>query len=376
MEAVFAIEITAIIVVAPSGARSLGLAPEMSGWMVNSYLYSVFISMAVFYAFRRFIVKHIPAAACFYFGIILFIIGNLMCWGGYSAASFFTGRVIQGIGGALAMTGDLWAACEYYHEKITIPLFWAECGCAIGVIIGPTIGGFIASGGEESWRLLFLVNASIGIVTALGAWSALRGKKSTQSSGLNREFRIPGWFVRLVLVQCAVAALAVGAEFLMSDYTQVRLGESPRIVGLLLVVASIGTILGSKWMAGYDRSFVKSAQIALVVLVVAHIMLAGTLFLNSMLMSVLPIFVIGTCIGIANVAIYAEIAKKMEPVFFLPATILYLIAMQIGYSMGVETISLTESRAWSLAGTETMMVIVALVPLLLLLGWMKFKKTA
>jgi len=374
MEAVFAIEVTASIVIAPGAIRSLGLPQESAGWIVNSYLYMAFSCMALVYAARRFVVRYISAAKVFYIGIWLFVAGNLMCWIPGGASQLFTGRIIQGIGGALAMTGELWAACEYYREKITIPLFWAECGSAIGVVIGPALGGFIASIGSEGWRILFMLNAVIGIATVLGAWAALRGRTGTKEAGIDEPFRLSGWFVWLVLIQCAVAALTVGAEFLMSDYIQVKLNQSSRFVGLLAVLASIGSIAGSKWMAQYNRSFVKYAQISLGVLIVVHIGLVATLFWANIFLAILPILFIGICMGVANVATYAEIAEKVKPAFFLPATLVYLIAMQIGNAVGVQTVSLTEGRGWTLLMTEIITILVTLVPVLLVLGIIRFRK--
>jgi MFS family permease len=375
MEAVFAIEVTASIIIAPNGIRSLGLRPELAGWIVNSYLYSAFLSMAVLYALRRFIVRYLPAAKCFYLGIGVFVAGNLMCWVDGPAPLLFAGRVIQGFGGALAMTSELWAACEYYQEKITIPLFWAECGSAIGVVIGPALGGYIASCPGETWRDLFLINAAIGAVTAITAWIALRKETPVKAAFDDRPFRIDLRFSQLVLMQGAVVALAVGAEFLMSDYIQVKLGQSPRFVGFLAILASIGSILGSKWMARYDHSFMKYAKAALYGLAAAHIGLAALLFTGNIILSALPVFFIGICMGTANVAIYAKIVKKLEPAFFLPATLLYLMCMQVGSAVGVQTISLTESRGWPLLNTEIVMILVSIAPVLLvaLYSYSKFR---
>ncbi|MDD3089380.1 MAG: MFS transporter [Candidatus Omnitrophica bacterium] len=374
MEAVFAIEITASIIVSPNGVRSLGLNPELAGWIVNSYLYAAFISMALFYALRRFVIKFIPAVRCFYAGVGIFIVGNLICWVDGNAPILFTGRVIQGFGGALAMTGELWAACEYYREKITIPLFWAECGGAIGVIIGPALGGFIASSGSGTWRLLFLVNAVIGIITAITAWIALRRKPRTEAAFTAKPFHMDIWFIRLVLMQCAVAALAIGAEFLMSDYIQIKLDKSAHFVGYLAILASIGSIAGSRWMARYNNSFLKYTKAALAGLVIAHIGLAASLYTGVLVLASLPVFFVGICLGIANVAIYAKIAQKVQPVFFLPATLLYLIGMQIGNAVGVQTISLTESRGWTLLNAEIVMISVSIAPVLLIALYARFKR--
>lgn len=374
MEAIFAIEITASIIIAPIGIRSLGLNSELAGWIVNSYIYATFASMVVFYVLRRSIARHMPAAKSFYFGICVFIAGNLMCWVNADATLFFTGRVIQGMGGALAMTSELWAACEYYKEKITIPLFWAECGSAIGVVIGPAIGGVIASCGSVTWRFLFLMNALIGIVTALSAWIALKNEKTPKEVCHDKPFRMENWFLRLVFMQCAVAALAIGAEFLMSDYIQIKLQQSSRFVSILAIIASVGSILGGKWMAGYNRLFTKCAKAALAVLVIAHIGLATSLFTGNLILSVPPVFLIGICMGMANVAIYAKIAKKIEPIFFLPATIIYLIGIQIGSAVGIQSISLTESRGWPLFNTEIIMILMAIVPVILIAIYPKLKQ--
>ena len=376
VELVFVIEVTACVVIAPSAVKSLHLDPSLSGLIVNSYLYVAFASLVIFLALRKWIVRILSAGRCLYWGAWIFVIGNLACLQAASIELFLIGRVIQGFGGAMAMVGELWSASEVYNKKITVALFWAECGSAIGIVIGPAMGGFIAGLGTGTWRILFIINAAIGATSAVTAWYALRVESIATSPALIKKFRITEWFMWLILVQAAVAALAIGAEFLMSDYLQVRIHKSPNFVGYMATLASIGAIAGSWIMLIINRSFTKYAQNALYTMIAMHILMVFLIMNNYINLSSVPIFGVGMCLGIANVAIYAEISKKVGQDFFLPATLIYLVAVLAGNALGIEMVALTEGRGWSLSHAEFVMVIAPLIPLGAMMLWrLRFPKT-
>lgn len=371
VEIVFVVEVTACVVIAPSAARSLRLDPSLSGLIVNSYLYVAFASLLFILAISKWLAKIFPAGKCLYLGAWIFVIGNLACLQAVSVKLFMLGRVIQGIGGALAMVGELWSASEVYNKKITVALFWAECGSAIGIVIGPALGGFIAGLGPGTWRLLFVINAIIGASSALAARYALSVESNAMNPTPIKEFRIASWFMWLIIVQAAIAALAIGAEFLMSSYLQNRLNKTPGFVGVMATVASVGGVIGSWLMVKINRSFTKYAQNTLISMAVLHILMVFLIVNRHIDISSIPILGIGICLGMANVAIYAEISQKVNQDLLLPATLVYLVAVLLGNALGIELVSLTEGRGWPIFNAELAMVTAPLVPVAAMLFWRK-----
>lgn len=371
VEIVFVVEVTACVVIAPSAARSLRLDPSQAGMIVNSYLYVAFASLLFFLAISKWVAKILPAGRCLYAGAWIFVAGNIACLQAVSVELFMLGRVVQGIGGALAMAGELWSASEVYNKKITVPLFWAECGSAIGIVIGPALGGFVAGLGPGTWRLLFVINAIIGASSALAARYALRAEPAAMNPTPIKEFRIASWFMWLIIVQAAVAALAIGAEFMMSNYLQTKLHKSPSFVGVMATVASVGGIIGSWVMLKINSSFTKWAQRSLIAMTIFHVSMVSLIANGQIEIAAIPILGIGICLGMANVAIYAEISQRVGQELLLPATLVYLLAVLLGNALGIEAVSLTEGRGWSIPSAEIVMVIAPLVPVAAMLFWRK-----
>ena len=364
IEVCFAIEVTAAIVVAPSIVRTLGLQTESTAWIINSYLAAVFVVMLFLLGAQRALAKRVRPEGCFHAGIWMFVAGNACCWWAHSPSWFFAGRILQGVGGALAMTGELWAASRYCRERITTPLFWAECGTALGVVVGPALGGLLAGYSAEGWRMLFAMNAFLGLATALTAFIGLPFGLPDSPAAPGKTYRPAGWMIWIIVLQGAVSALAVGAEFLFSDVLQLRWGYGPRAVGCLGLLASIGAIAGSGWMTRQKGHYARCALAALGALIPAHILLAVALARGLLPLMGASIIAIGVAMGVANVAVYAEIAKRTQAIYFLPSTLWYLIIMQLGYALGIQITSWSQETGLTLSVSESVVIIAALLPIL------------
>ncbi len=113
-------------------------------------------------------------------GLAIFAGGSLACGLATGLGPLLTGRVVQAIGGALAVTASLeLLTASRPSERQGIAL-WVGAG-AIGAALGPGIGGFLTE--LVSWQSIFLVQVPVALLTA-----ALLGPAVFEET---REWKVP-----------------------------------------------------------------------------------------------------------------------------------------------------------------------------------------
>jgi MFS family permease len=368
IEAFAALEVTAVIVASARIAGNLGIREEMSSMIINSYLYPLFAVMVVALVLSRWISRTVPPVPFFLSGLVLFSAGNVACFLSQTPAAFFAGRFVMGVGGAVAFAGQLWTLADFHRWRITRPLVWGEVGAAIGVVAGPLVGGFFAQHAPGGWRDFFLVNAGLGLITAVFAVLGLRGRVAEHLAGTTpRGEASPGRRTTIVMTawQVAVSALIVGAEYLFSDYLQHKAGKSPMFVGGMTALASVGAIAGSLWAARLESRLHQLPPLAAAGLFASLGALAVCLDSGSYLLSGIPIFAAGLGMGLASVSIYACIVKESAPYQFLTRSMIYLLGMQSGNALGVQAVGIAEMLHLGVVATAAAL---AAVPLLVTAG--------
>ncbi|WP_307827967.1 MDR family MFS transporter [Nocardioides sp. SYSU D00038] len=104
-------------------------------------------------------------------GIVLFVVGSLLCGLAWNMGTLIAARVVQGLGaGAVQSTGmtvvgDIYSLEERAKVQAYLASVWA-----VSSLVGPTLGGLFSD--HLSWRWIFLVNLPIGLVAA---WLLRRG---------------------------------------------------------------------------------------------------------------------------------------------------------------------------------------------------------
>lgn len=100
-------------------------------------------------------------------GIVLFLVGSLLCGFAWSMPSMIAFRLLQGLGAgsmqtvAITIAGDIYAP----RERLRIQ-GWLSAVWAIAAVAGPVVGGIIVQ--QFNWSWIFWVNVPIGIVTIIG----------------------------------------------------------------------------------------------------------------------------------------------------------------------------------------------------------------
>lgn len=164
-------------------------------------------------------------------GIVLLLVGSLLCGFAWSMPSLIVFRLIQGLGaGAIVpitatIIGDLYKLEERGRAQGMIAAVWAISG-----VLGPLAGALIVD--HISWAWIFWINLPFGAVTILGLLAFLHEKVETHSARIDYmgallfSISIGALLVLLteadaaparVLVLLAVLFVATGAWFLVHE---------------------------------------------------------------------------------------------------------------------------------------------------------------
>jgi EmrB/QacA subfamily drug resistance transporter len=176
-------------------------------------------------------------------GIATFMAGSLLTGASPNIMVMLIGRIIQGLGAAMASPSTLSILTTTYTGRRRGIAFgiWGAIAGAAGAL-GPLVGGYLTT--YASWRWSFLINIPIGIIALLGAYFFIAESKSAyekydpdilgaalialglgpiifglvQGQNLgwitpSQPFSILGWEWPFTSVSVTPVAIAVGAVF-------------------------------------------------------------------------------------------------------------------------------------------------------------------
>jgi len=161
----------------------LGASLVDAQWISNSYM--LFLSALVLLggaAGDVFGVRNIFAA-----GIVLFIVTSAICALAPTADLLILARGAQGIGAALMVPGSLAIIAKAYPSESRGQAIgtWAAFS-SLTTALGPFIGGMVLSFGDPwMWRLIFAINAPIGLVVLLMLWAKVPRDRPTSKRSLD-----------------------------------------------------------------------------------------------------------------------------------------------------------------------------------------------
>jgi MFS family permease len=183
----------------PSIARAFGV--PLSGnieWVLIGYLVVI---AAVLLTFGR-LADMLGRKPLFLAGLAVFTLGSAFCGAAPSLGTLIAARCFQGLGAAAILCVNV--------AMITRSFPAAERGralglnmilLALGVSVGPTIGGILTQ--ALNWRWIFYVNLPIGALVLFAAWRRLTDRYHLE----RQRFDLPG----AALLATGLAALAGAA---------------------------------------------------------------------------------------------------------------------------------------------------------------------
>ena len=131
-------------------------------WLFSGYLLAVTVTLPVYGKLSDTFGRKPVLIA----GIILFLVGSVLCATAWSMWALIAFRVVQGLGGGAlqgtvqTIAADLYPLKERPKIQAKLSTVWATSSIA-----GPALGGLLA--GYVDWRWIFLINIPVGLVALL-----------------------------------------------------------------------------------------------------------------------------------------------------------------------------------------------------------------
>ncbi len=160
-------------------------------------------------------------------GLVLFTASSALCGFSPSLGFLIGSRALQGLGGALLMAvSPAMLVAAFPAKERGRALGLNAVFVALGVSVGPTLGGFITA--TTSWRWIFFVNVPIGLI-GLAATLLFLKERVQRSPG---RFDPVGAALLAIGLACLTAALSFGQE----------IGWASPVILTLLIVSIIALI--------------------------------------------------------------------------------------------------------------------------------------
>src|SRR6266700_887922 len=133
-------------------------------WIIIGYL---MVIAAVLLTFGR-LADMLGRKPIFMAGLIIFVLGSVLCGFAPSLPMLILARLFQGLGGALIFSVNLaMITSTFPNNKRGLALGLNAVVVSLGVAAGPTIGGIITQ--YLTWRWIFFVNVPITLIVLLAA---------------------------------------------------------------------------------------------------------------------------------------------------------------------------------------------------------------
>jgi EmrB/QacA subfamily drug resistance transporter len=226
------LDLTIIVVALPEIERSLHANFGDVQWVVDAYaltLGSTLLTTGVLsdrYGRRR----------LFSIGLVIFVLGSLLCGVAQDPLMLIISRSAQGIGGAAMFSTSLALLAQSFSGRDRGVAFGAWGAVAGGAVAcGPILGGLITSG--WNWRGIFLVNVPIGVVAlAITLW---RVDESRQENPPRPDW--PGFVLLTGGLVALVFGLIRAGETSWSSATVIGCiaGGAVLLVGFLITEATV-----------------------------------------------------------------------------------------------------------------------------------------
>ncbi len=194
---------TVLFVAFPDITHSFAsVSPASLSWVLNAYT----ITFAALLVPAGKAADRLGHKLVFLSGSGLFTMASLLCAISPNVEVLIAARMLQALGAAALLPSSLALILgSYPREKIPAAVaIWGATGAAAGAI-GPTLGALLVE--ASGWRLVFLINLPVGLLTVFVGMRYLVESK-------DKESRIPN-VVGVVLIAAAATLISLG--FVQSD---------------------------------------------------------------------------------------------------------------------------------------------------------------
>lgn len=153
------LDATIINTALPAMAASLGESPLRMQSVVVAYA----LTMAMLIPASGWLADRFGTRRIFFFAIVLFVAGSVLCAFSRDIAQLVASRVVQGMGGALLLpVGRLALLRSVPRAQFLAAMSFVAIPGLIGPLLGPTLGGWLVQ--YASWHWIFLINVPVGLI--------------------------------------------------------------------------------------------------------------------------------------------------------------------------------------------------------------------
>ena len=201
----------------PTIGAALAIVPQKISWIQTAYLIAEVIAIPL----TGLLIRVLGMRRLFVAAITIFTLASIGCAMSGGFGSLIGWRILQGLaGGVLIPTVFSAVFLLFPVERQDLATMIAGVLAVLAPTVGPIVGGWITS--TYSWRWLFLINVTPGVVTA--AVVALYAPRLPMRWREGRSLDV----IALVLLALALATLEIGLK-----EGPTRGWSSPLVVGLL-----------------------------------------------------------------------------------------------------------------------------------------------
>jgi EmrB/QacA subfamily drug resistance transporter len=142
-------------------------------------------------------------------GLVLFVLGSLLCGFAPALGWLLFGRAVQGVGAAALMPGSLSVLVAAFPEpraRAQAIGIWAGVS-GVALAAGPLLGGVLIQ--ISSWPAIFFVNLPIGVLALALGWPLLAESRNPKAQGID----LPGQVLVTGALVCLILALIESSSY-------------------------------------------------------------------------------------------------------------------------------------------------------------------
>ena len=294
-------------------------------------------------------------------GLVLFVIGSVVCMVAPNISVLNTGRVIQAFGGCAGITLSRAIVRDMYDRtKAASMIAYVTMGMAVAPMIAPTIGGVLEA--LQGWRTSFGFLAVFGLGTLItvhyllhetNPWTGQSTSANQLMSGYRKLVGLPafwGFALTAGLTSASFFAFVGGAAYVVINLME----RTPVEYGLYFGLVSVGYMAGNFCSGRFVAKLGPQRMIRLgVMLALTSVVLMAALYAVDDMQPAF-IFVPTTLLGMGNGLVLPSCiagAVSVKPEMAGAASGL-AGSMQIGFGAIVAPLvgALVSTSAWPMIG--------------------------
>jgi DHA1 family solute carrier family 18 vesicular amine transporter 1/2 len=348
-----------VVPILPTYASSLGASQTQIGLLFGSYAVVLFIATPIFGALSDRIGRRTPML----WGLIVLAAATVLFAFAQEYWMLVVARSLQGLAAAVTWTSGLALLADLYpSEERGKAMGIALSGQAAGILLGPTIGGWMYQLG--GYKLPFLFAAALAIIDGLLRIFLLRDLPENKSGKFLSSFSLLRNRNLLLISGIVIIGAAVPSvlEPTLPLHLHEKFNAEPGLIGMLFAIPTLAYGLSTYWI-GKLSSKIGYTRAAMLGLVMVALSMPLSALPNSMWMQAASLALLGVSMGMVLapcLPALADISEKSG----LPSYGITFAIYNTAYSFGMMIGPITSSVLTENIGLKLSYLTVGFVALL------------